>query len=955
MKTKLLILALFTQLFTLSASAYDAKVGSIYYNLNTSNNTAEVTSGSHNLGVATYSGSISIPTSISYKNESYKVTAIGYGAFSSCTDLTSISIPTTITVIDHKALSGCTSLKSVTIPASVKEISSLTFLGCTGLTSVSIPATITKIGHGAFKNCSKLASINIPSSVSFIDYEAFAGTPWYKSWYDSQQDGLCYINTVLYAYKGTMPPNTSIVVNEGTTCIGGGAFQGCSNLVSIKLPESLTSIGACAFVECGLKSITFPASLSILGDMVFRKCTSLKSIEIPSAERVHYITAYLQGSICEDCESLISATLAEGIKEIKSGDFRGCVNLTTVTLPYTIERIISSAFTNCNNLSTVKVGMYNPITIDSETFANRFLATLIVPDGCKAAYEAAEYWQDFQEIKEESEVIPDPEPGEDTDISLLSNVIYLEKTEVQSGSTATLSFKMKNSAAIRGFQFDLYLPEGVTAVKNAKGRIQGSLISGRLPEDDEHTLTISEQTDGAIRFLCGSQYDETFTGNEGEIATLQVNIAENMEDGDYPIVLKEMRLSESDINKYYDTEYLKSTLTVYIRGDINGDKIVNVSDYIGIANHILGIPQDVFIEKAGDVDGDNTVNVSDYIGVANIILTGSPYGSSNNVKPAYLKARSTDLSTMDNFIYVEPTTVDAGSQVTLSFMMKNTAAIRGFQFDLYLPDGVTAVKNAKGRIQGSLSDGRLPEDDEHTLTIQEQADGAIRFLCGSQYDEAFMGTTGEIATLIVNIGENMANGDYPIVLRNMRLTETDISKYYDSDNVETTLMVGDSAPKICAKPTIYYENGKLIFDCDTEGAICQSTITDDDINSYSGNEVQLCVVYNISVYATKPGYSDSDVTTGTLCWIDAEPKTEGIQEDAVTEVKALPVLIQTQGGNITIQGTTEGTPIAIYSIDGKEYGSATSEKERTTISTSLQPGTVAVVKIGEKAVKVLVK
>ena len=72
-------------------------------------------------------------------------------------------------------------------------------------------------------------------------------------------------------------------------------------------------------------------------------------------------------------------------------------------------------------------------------------------------------------------------------------------------------------------------------------------------------------------------------------------------------------------------------------------------------------------------------------------------------------------------------------------------------------------------------------------------------------------------------------------------------------------------------------------------------------------------------------------------------------------MKALPVLIQTQGGIISIQGAAEGTPIAIYGVDGKMYGSAISEKDRTTISTSLQPGTVAVVKIGEKAVKVLVK
>lgn len=80
-----------------------------------------------------------------------------------------------------------------------------------------------------------------------------------------------------------------------------------------------------------------------------------------------------------------------------------------------------------------------------------------------------------------------------------------------------------------------------------------------------------------------------------------------------------------------------------------------------------------------------------------------------------------------------------------------------------------------------------------------------------------------------------------------------------------------------------------------------------------------------------------------------------MNEDAVTEVKAMPVLIQTQGGTISIQGATEGTSIAIYSIDGKQYGSAIAEKDRTTISTSLQPGSVAVVKIGDKAVKVLIK
>ena len=160
----------------------------------------------------------------------------------------------------------------------------------------------------------------------------------------------------------------------------------------------------------------------------------------------------------------------------------------------------------------------------------------------------------------------------------------------------------------------------------------------------------------------------------------------------------------------------------------------------------------------------------------------------------------------------------------------------------------------------------------------------------------------------------------------------------------------------CATPSISYKNGQLSFESETEGVQFTSTIKDNDIKTYYSEKVELGVTYTITVYASKAGYENSEVATATLCWIDVEPQTEGIiDEDAVTEVKAVPVLIQTQGGIISIQGAAEGTPIAVYDTSGKQYGSTISEKDRTTISTSLQPGSVAIVKIGERSVKVLLK
>ena len=166
----------------------------------------------------------------------------------------------------------------------------------------------------------------------------------------------------------------------------------------------------------------------------------------------------------------------------------------------------------------------------------------------------------------------------------------------------------------------------------------------------------------------------------------------------------------------------------------------------------------------------------------------------------------------------------------------------------------------------------------------------------------------------------------------------------------------DPVPEIqkCEKPTISYENGKLIYHCETEGATCQSTITNADINSYSGNEVQLAVTYNISVYATKAGYDNSDVATATLYWIDATPQTEGISE-GIAQIAARPILVKADNGFITVEGFDNRTNVSIYTTDGKQAGAAISQNNVATIATSIQPGSIAIVKVGEKSVKVVMK
>lgn len=156
--------------------------------------------------------------------------------------------------------------------------------------------------------------------------------------------------------------------------------------------------------------------------------------------------------------------------------------------------------------------------------------------------------------------------ADDTDISGIANVVYIQHFEVQPGAANyLLSINMKNAAAIRGFQFDLELPEGITATMSGTG-VSCTLYNSRCPKDDfenkYHTLNGSLQADGSYRFLAGSTEDQTFKGNDGTIVLVRINVASGMTPGDYAIRLKDIKLSETNIDNHYDTDLVESTVTV---------------------------------------------------------------------------------------------------------------------------------------------------------------------------------------------------------------------------------------------------------------------------------------------------------------------------------------------------------------------------------------------------------
>ncbi len=352
--------------------------------------------------------SISLPESL---------TTIGYEAFNECYSLSEIKLPNVVTLIEPSAFYNCTSLKAINLPENIEEISDYAFSGCKSLSSINFPNNIRKIGRRTFYNCTNINEISIPNSITSIYGNAFENTGWYQK----QANGILYLDKCCLGYKGNEPQG-DLQIKGDTRIIAGDAFYNCTSLISITIPNSVSTIGNYAFSRCtDLSTITIPESITTISYGTFEGCNGLTSVNIPnSVTSIEYMafqncsgltSIIIPNSVTElgsyaffNCSNLAFVNIPNNITRISDSTFSGCSGLTSIIIPSSVSDITSSAFNDCNNIiEVISQNVVPPLSYDIIFKNIPTTAILYVPIGSKDAYANATGWKNFSNIIEDDE------------------------------------------------------------------------------------------------------------------------------------------------------------------------------------------------------------------------------------------------------------------------------------------------------------------------------------------------------------------------------------------------------------------------------------------------------------------------------------------------------------------------------------------------------------------------
>ena len=839
-----------------------------------------------------------------------EVTRIGDNAFSGCSGLTSVTIPNSVTIIGDQAFWGCSGLQSIKVEsgnsvydsrdncyAIIKTETNELLYGCN---NTVIPNSVTSIGSSAFLNCSGLTSVTIPNSVTSIGENAFSGC-----------SGLTSVTLHCSEIGPWFNRNENIkeiVIGDEVTRIGDDAFIGCRGVKSVPIPNSVTSIGENAFGGCrGLKSVTIPNSVTSIGDNAFDGCIGLTSVTLHCSEIGSWFNG--NGKIKEivigdevtrigdnaflNCSGLTSVTIPNSVTSIGSGAFQNCSVLTSFSIPSLVKSIGENAFEGCTGLSNITIPS-SVTSIESRTFFGcSGLISITIPNSVASIGENA-----FNGCNSLTSVVM----GSGV-TSIGANAFkstYLKKTIWLSNTPPT---GYKNAEGVFNYvSNDLYSSMG--------NMIVYPYLSSMFLVDGIRYVPVSpsERTCDAIDCV----YDESinnfdiaatinYRGVSMNVKNIQPYIFYNNKYvehaicdndsiiGDYAFSdcenLKDVTIGDKikSIGKYsfHNCSSLQSVNTLKshsLQGYLYISKTMNViNDYAfygckELKNIIIeDREEELSLGSNGNlplfsscpldsvyIGGNITYNTSDKKGY-------SPFYRNTTLRTVVITDKETEVSDNEFYGCINLQSFSIGDGVTKfgNWAFSGCSSLKSLSFGTQLKSigkeafsDCTAVTNIVSKAVTPPSCGTQALDDinkwECTLYVPQGCISAYQ--AANQWKEFFF-------------MDEKAN---------------------DED-------INENPDKKCATPTIAFIDGEFVFDCETDDVQYEYEIKCYDAQKGEGSKVAICSKYAVIVYATKPGYKDSDVATLEFT-LGAGGEVCDTNKDGVVDVADIATIIDKMAG-----------------------------------------------------------
>lgn len=651
---------------TASAEKIDTSIGDLKYQVDTETKEATVTGG---VGNNLYS--VSIPDSIGYDNINYPITHIGKEAFKGYRGLTTVSLGNCLKVIEDNAFEGCVELVKLDMPNSLETIKGAAFARC-GFSVVEISDGVKEIGENAFYSSSTLNSVKIGKSVTTIGRRAFSECPALTS--VTLGENLKFIKTSAFESCKAL---SNIILPSSLQVIDSRAFYNTA-LVSVSVPSSVVNIDKDAFERIySLKEIKVDEANTVYSDIDGVLCSKTKTVlfrypnskgktyTVPNTIKKIYDRAF---SYCRDLETIVfpASVISIGNSIFDwGGEHQPKLKSITILNPepakieYIIDRKvfvlvpkqsvelyrstypwqqmnIKAIGSIAENITmgaaelTLEVGSESQLqcTVSPETAENK----TVTWNTTDANVVTVDEMGNLIAVSEgEAIVSATTNDGTNlvanckikvvgakaTDINQFKDVIYVENTKAFIGKNATLSIRMKHETDVAGFQFNMLLPEGFSIKKISRG--EG--ISG-LDENDEniYTFKTSDKKDGSRFFLCYSVTNTAMPKGDIEIAKVEVNVPENIEAGEYGVILKKEEMAFGTESKKVDFVNSMFTVADCILGDVNKDGIITVSDITSLGQYLIDNDDTVINKAAADANGDGEVTVGDITTIATMII-----------------------------------------------------------------------------------------------------------------------------------------------------------------------------------------------------------------------------------------------------------------------------------------------------------------------------------------------